>query len=160
MAGIKVELTDGTVVTVQTVDEARELVGKLPGLVASAKPVTPPKKSPRRKRNFKSPGIGPKKLWAMAMFHSLSSGQTKNDTRTALAKMKREDRRAFLDKEDEHLQFLDWYTKKAKVEGEAALDVLNTMFDENHDKFAALVEEFKKRPKSAKKPSGRGRRAG
>lgn len=162
MSEYVVRLLDGTVVECETPEAVRKLVGKLPGLIAKAGPgskgtsplgAKPIRRQKKRPRSFRSPGMGPKKLWSMAILHAVETGQTKNDARTALSKLKKEDRRAFLDKEEAHAVFLNWYMKKAKTHSVIeAMDALQIMFDEQNEDFVALVEEFAK-----KKPAGRRR---
>lgn len=162
MSEYVVKLTDGTVVECATSDQVRDLVGKLAGKIAKAGPGSAgsspvkPKAQKKRPRNFRSPGIGPKKLWSMAMLHSVSTGQTKNDARNELSTLKKTNKRAYLDKDEAHSTFLAWYMKKAKIDQPiVAMDALQIMFDERHEEYVTLVTEHSKKKPAARRRTGR-----
>jgi len=156
MAEFVVKLLDGTVVECETPEAVRKLVSKFAGEIAKAGPgsagsspaALKKKLSKTRKRTFRSTGIGPKKRWSLAVYHAALTGQIKNDADIELSKLKKSDPRAFLDKSDEHANFLAWYKKKKKITDDLqAMDTLQSIFDTDSDVFGAIIKEYSGSPK-------------
>lgn len=140
-----------------TIEELRSAVGANAGLVTEVSADKPRKAGAagrpgriRKKTAGKSPGTGPKKSWAVAEWHSVKTGVSKNDARAALGKLRKDAPKKYFALVEEFEHLVQWYMGKVKAASvDDAKAALQAVFEEDVDKYKALVEEYERKRKKS-----------
>lgn len=131
-----------------TVDELREAARAFAGKISNvsvAEQTLGTHLKPRREGV--SPGIGPKKSWALAEFYWAQTGTPKNEARVLLGKLRQEDNKAHRALEQRYSVFVKWVSQKYKIEPQKASGQVRSLYKTDPDSYRKLVQEFEKRKK-------------
>lgn len=131
-----------------TVDELREAAHAFAGKISNVSVAEQPSNNHRKRRKGGvSPGIGPKKSWALAEFYWAMTGTPKADARVELGKLRQEDNKAHRSLEQRYTEFVKWVGQKFDIDPQKVSAQVRALYKSDPDAYKQLVQEFEKRKK-------------
>ena len=105
-----------------------------------------PRKLGAKRGNGKSSGSGPARSWALAQWYGLTHNMTPNEARPALAKIKAEQAKKFLEIKEEFEKFAKAYGAKIKKDSlDEIAGALRTLYLDDQDAYKKVFDEYSKR---------------